>query len=152
MIPEGHLRSPAQAYKDAMLWLERLDRGEIYEIERRKISIPLIGEVKPKVQRRMGDLSQMNSRINHAPSVQTHKRFLDHPEEWECYHSVYREDRKSWPIVSYEEAVKWFKARPHMVIGDFGCGETLLAANVENKVFSFDHVAINLKTAVNCCF
>jgi superfamily II DNA or RNA helicase len=143
VIPEGHLRTPAQAYKDTMLWLERLDRGEIYEIERRKVSIPLIGGVKPNVQRRMGDLSQMNSRINHASSSQTHKRFLDHPEEWECYHSVYREDRKSWPIVPYEEAIKSFKARPDMVIGDFGCGEALLAANVENKVFSFDHVAIN---------
>lgn len=152
VIPEGHLRTPAQAYKDTMLWLERLDRGEIYEIERRKISIPLIGEVKPNVQRRMGDLSQMNSRINHVPSSQTHKRFLDHPEEWECYHSVYREDRKNWPIVPYEEAVKWFKARPHMVIGDFGCGEALLAANVENKVFSFDHVAINENvTACDMC-
>lgn len=37
----GHLRTPAQAYKDAILWLERLDRGEIYEIERRKISLLL---------------------------------------------------------------------------------------------------------------
>ncbi|MGE0198212.1 MAG: DEAD/DEAH box helicase family protein [Simkaniaceae bacterium] len=152
VIPEGHLRTPAQAYKDTMLWLDRLDRGEIYEIERRKISIPLIGEVKPNVQRKMGDLSQMNSRINHAPSSETHKQFLAHPEEWECYHSTYRENRKSWPVVPYEEAVKWFKARPHMVIGDFGCGEALLAANIENKVFSFDHVAINENvTACDMC-
>lgn len=152
IIPEGHLRTPGQAYKDTMLWLERLDRGEVYEIERRKISIPLVGEIKSNVQRRMGDLSQMNVRINQSSSGKTHKRFLDHPEEWECYHSVYREDRKSWPVVPYEEAVKWFKARPHMVIGDFGCGEALLAANVENKVFSFDHVAINENvTACDMC-
>jgi superfamily II DNA or RNA helicase len=152
VILEGHLRTPGQALQDHRLWLERLERGQIYEIERRKISIPLIGEVKPNVQRRMGDLSKMNSRINHALSSQTHRRFLDHPEEWECYHSVYREDRKNWPIVPYEEAVKWFKARPHMVIGDFGCGEALLAANVENKVFSFDHVAINENvTACDMC-
>jgi hypothetical protein len=39
-----------------------------------------------------------------------------------------------------------------MVIGDFGCGEALLAANVENKVFSFDHVAINENvTACDMC-
>lgn len=143
IIPEGYLRTPAQAYKDTMLWLERLDRGEIYDIERRKISIPLVEEIKPNIQKRMGDLSQMNSQINHASSSTTYKRFLNHPEEWEYYHSVYCEDRKSWPIIPYEEAIKWFKARPHMVIGDFGCGEALLAANLENKVFSFDHVAIN---------
>lgn len=152
IIPEGHLRTPAQAYKDAMQWLERLDRGEVYEIERRKISIPLVGEIKPNVQRRMGDLSQMNARINQSLSEKTHKRFLDHPEEWECYHSTYREDRKSWPVVPYEEAVKWFRARPHMIVGDFGCGEALLADNVENKVFSFDHVAINENvTACDMC-
>jgi ubiquinone/menaquinone biosynthesis C-methylase UbiE len=35
---------------------------------------------------------------------------------------------------------------------DFGCGEALLAANVENKVFSFDHVAINENvTACDMC-
>ena len=152
IIPEEHLRTPSQAYKDTMLWLERLERGEIYEIERRKISIPLIGEIKPTIWRKLGDLSQMNSRINHAPSSQTHQRFRDHPDEWECYHSVYREDRKSWPVIPYEEAIKWFKARPHMVIGDFGCGEALLAANIENKVFSFDHVAINEQvTACDMC-
>ena len=39
-----------------------------------------------------------------------------------------------------------------MIIGDFGCGEALLAANIENKVFSFDHVAINENvTACDMC-
>ena len=38
VILEEHIRTPAQAYKDAMQWLERLDRGEVYEIERKKIS------------------------------------------------------------------------------------------------------------------
>lgn len=126
-----------------MLWLERLERGEVYEIERRKISIPLEEEIEPIVRKRLGDLSQMNYRINHATSDQTRHRFKEHPDEWECYHSVYREDRQNWPIVPYEEAIKWFKARPHMIIADFGCGEALLAANIENQVFSFDHVAIN---------
>jgi superfamily II DNA or RNA helicase len=143
IIPEGYLRTPEQAYKDTMLWLERLDRGDVFDIERRKISIPLIEDVKPSVLRKIGNLSQMNFQINHASSSVTHKRFLDHPEEWEYYHFAYREDRKSWPIIPYQEAIKWFKARPHMVIGDFGCGEALLAANLENKIFSLDHVAIN---------
>ena len=58
-----------------MLWLERLERGEVYEIERRKISIPLAEEIEPIVRKRVGDLSQMNYRINHATSDQTHHRF-----------------------------------------------------------------------------
>ncbi len=48
-----------------------------------------------------------------------------------------------WPIVPYEEAIKWFKARSHMIIGDFGCGEALLATSIENQMFSFDLLAIN---------
>ena len=30
-----------------------------------------------------------------------------------------------------------------LVVGDFGCGEALLSKSVRNKVYSFDHVAIN---------
>ncbi len=145
VIPEGLLRTPAQAYKDTMDWLERLERGEVYEVERKKISIPLSDEITVEVRRRFGDLTQMNYRINHEPSKTTHDRFHKDPTEWEHYHASYREDRKSWPVTPYQEAIKWFKARPHMIIGDFGCGEALLAAELENTVHSFDHVAINKK-------
>lgn len=91
----------------------------------------------------------MNYRINHDSSEKTHNRFLQDPTEWEHYHAVYRGDRKSWPVVPYQEAISWFKARPHMVIGDFGCGEALLAQELDNRVFSFDHIAIN-KNVVAC--
>lgn len=149
IIPEGHLRTPAQAYKDSMLWLERLERGEIYEIERRAISIPLSDEIQSTPRKKFGDLSQMNYRINHDTSSKTHERFLKDPTEWVHYHAIYREDRESWTVIPYQEASKWFKARPHMVIADFGCGEALLAAELENKVHSFDHVAIN-ESVVAC--
>jgi hypothetical protein len=29
VVPEGHLRTPAQAYQDVMAWLMRLDAGEV---------------------------------------------------------------------------------------------------------------------------
>jgi hypothetical protein len=143
VIPEGHLRTPAQALKDAMLWLERLERGEVCEIERRPIFIPLSDDVKASTLRRLGDLSQMNQKINHASSEETHARFQKSPDEWECYHSTYREDRKKWEVVPYQEVIKWAKLRPDLVIGDFGCGEAFLAQELENQVHSFDHVAIN---------
>jgi SAM-dependent methyltransferase len=150
VIPEGHLRTPAQAYKDAMLWLERLESGEVYDIERRKIFIPLVDDVKSSVRHRLGDLTQMNSRINRTASTVTHKRFREHPDEWEFYHASYRKDRKDWPVIPYEEAIKWFKVegRWHMVIGDFGCGEAILAASIPNKVYSFDHIAIDQNVVI----
>lgn len=143
IIPEGYLRSPAQAYKDAMLWLERLEHGHIYEVERRPITIPLSDDIKATARRYLGDLSRMNKQINSSSSEQTHERFKKCSDEWEYYHSVYRDDRKKWEVVPYQEAIKWVKPRPHMVIGDFGCGEAFLAKELENQVYSFDYVAIN---------
>jgi hypothetical protein len=34
VVPEGHLRTPAQAYQDVMAWLERLDAGKVEVITR----------------------------------------------------------------------------------------------------------------------
>ena len=143
IIPEGHLRTPAQAYQDTMNWLKRLEEGDLHEIERRKIDLRLSDEVIQKGVRKFGDFSKMNHQLNSTNSATTHKRFQKSPEDWEYYHAMYREARKEWTIVPYQEAIKWCKARPHLVIGDFGCGEALLAKEVENKIYSFDHIAIN---------
>lgn len=126
-----------------MKWLDRLESGNVHEIERRKIDISLSEQQQKVGLRKFGDFSKMNHRLNSSASSTTHQRFLKHPEEWEYYHSLYRETRKEWSVVPYQEAVKWCKVRPHLVIGDFGCGEALLAKELENKVYSFDHVAIN---------
>ena len=76
-------------------------------------------------------------------SANSHKRLAEDPAEWYLYHTLYREARKDWPEVPYETFVRWLSARPHLVVGDFGCGEALLAASLPNTVHSFDHVAIN---------
>jgi superfamily II DNA or RNA helicase len=34
IVPEGHLRTPAQAYQDIMAWLERLETGQVETIAR----------------------------------------------------------------------------------------------------------------------
>jgi hypothetical protein len=143
VIPEGHLRTPSQAYQDVMKWIDRLESGNVHEIARRKIDISLSEQEQKIGFRKFGDFSKMNHRLNSSTSSTTHQRFLKHPEEWEYYHSMYREARKEWSIVPYQEAIKWCKVRPHLVIGDFGCGEALLAKELENKVYSFDHVAID---------
>lgn len=143
VVPEGHLRSPAQAYQDTMNWLKRLEEGKISEIQRRKIHIPLSDTTIRSRERKYGDFSAMNQRINHANSQTTHEHFEKDPKEWEQYHALYREARKEWPITPYEEMITWCKARPSLIIGDFGCGEAKMAEALENTVYSFDHVAIN---------
>jgi hypothetical protein len=148
VVPEGHLRTPAQAYQDVIAWLERLDAGEVQVISRARIVVPLPEDNVADVQhrrRRYGDFSQMNQRWNQGRSEATHERLAANPEEWMQYHTLYREARKDWAVVPYEEMIRWCRQRSGYVIGDFGCGEAKLAEAVSDRhtVHSFDHVAVN---------
>jgi hypothetical protein len=137
VVPEGNLRTPAQAQQDIIDWLARLESGKI----------PLSGEPS-EVERRVaryGDFSRMNNRWYAAGSESTHARLASNPEEWAHYHTMYREIRDSWPVVPYKEEIRWLSEREGLVVGDFGCGEALIAESAKDRhqVRSFDHVAVN---------
>jgi len=148
VVPEGHLRSASQAYQDVMKWLERLDSGEVESIMRRLITVPLptddMAAVKQR-QSRYGDFSRINNTWNRRNSGKTHDVLQQNPEEWEHYHTLYRESRAKWATVPYEELIRWLRDREGLVVGDFGCGEAKVAEAVADRhvVYSFDHVAIN---------
>ena len=148
VVPEGHLRTPAQAYQDVMGWLERLESGQATSISRPKIIVPLPGDNKSDLlrrQHRYGDFSTMNRAWNQSHSHETHERLQKNPEEWEQYHTLYRESRKEWAVIPFEEIIRWCERRSDYVIGDFGCGEAKLAEALSDRhtVYSFDHIAIN---------
>jgi len=149
VVPEGNLRTPAQAQQDIMDWLSRLETGKLTEVERPVIKIPLSGEPSEVARRnaRYGDFSKMNNRWYAAGSEGTHARLAQNPEEWAHYHTMYRQLRESWPVVPFKEEIRWLSepGREGLVVGDFGCGEALLAKAVSDrhKVHSFDHVAID---------
>ena len=99
-----------------------------------------------------GDFTRLNNQINNENSETTNKRMLKDPKEWEEYHRQYRESRKTWSIIPYEEVIirikQLFTSRllSTLQIGDFGCGEAkVMEAFGPERVFSFDHVAINDK-------
>jgi hypothetical protein len=130
-----------------MDWLTRLETGNVTEVQRPVIKIPLSGEPS-EVERRIsryGDFSKMNNRWYASASDSTHARLASNPEEWAHYHTMYRQLRESWPVVPYKEEIRWLTEREGLVVGDFGCGEALIAAAVTDRhqVHSFDHVAIN---------
>jgi ubiquinone/menaquinone biosynthesis C-methylase UbiE len=87
----------------------------------------------------------MNRTWNQGCSETTHARLQANPEEWAHYHTLYREARKDWAVVPYDEMIRWCQQRSGYVIGDFGCGEARLAEAVSDRhtVYSFDHVAVN---------
>jgi hypothetical protein len=149
IVPEGHLRTPAQAYQDVMAWLEKLETG-VQVITRQKIVIPLPDNDPADVQRRQhryGDFSNLNRHWNQTHSEATHERLQANPEEWAHYHTLYRESRKTWTVIPYEEMIRWCQRRSGYTIGDFGCGEAKLAEAVSDRhtVYSFDHIAVNDK-------
>ena len=147
-VPEGNLRTPAQAQRDVMTWLDRLDRGETAQIVRTRITVPLSDSDEAAVARRLrtyGDFSTMNARWNTSRSDTLAQRLSENPEEWEQYHTLYRQSRESWTVVPFQEMVQWAAERQGHIIGDFGCGEALFAKAVSDRhtVHSFDHIAIN---------
>jgi hypothetical protein len=147
VVPEGNLRTPAQAQQDIMDWLTRLETGKVNEIERPVIKIPLSGEPAEVARRvaRYGDFSKMNNRWYSSSSDKTHDRLVSTPEEWAHYHTMYRELRETWPVVPFKEEIRWLSERDGQVVGDFGCGEALIASAVASlhTVHSFDHVAVD---------
>ncbi len=147
IVPEGNLRTPTQAQQDIMDWLGRLETGKMNEIRRSVIKIPLSREPAEVARRlaRYGDFSKMNNRWYASSSDKTHERLAANPEEWAHYHTMYQELRKDWTVVPFQEEIRWLSERDGLVVGDFGCGEALIAAAVTSRhtVHSFDHVAID---------
>jgi hypothetical protein len=163
-LPEKNLVTPQQAAMEAVKWLERLERGEISSVIRRDLNVELTPvEIEYRV-RKYGDFTRLNNQINNENSGTTHERMLRDPREWEEYHRQYREARKGWSIIPYEEIIKRIKQLftsrmlTAVQIGDFGCGEAkIMEAFGPDRVYSFDHVAVNdkviacdMKNVKNC--
>ena len=144
ILPEKNLVTPAQATAEAIRWLERLEQNEISTITRRDLNVKLSPvEIEQRI-RKYGDFEKLNQQINIEKSETTHLRLIKNPEEWLEYHRQYREARKSWSIIPYEEWIRRLKVlSPRLQIGDFGCGEAKIMEEIGDRVKSFDHVAIN---------
>jgi hypothetical protein len=148
VMPEGQLRTESQAFRDLRGWLERLKTGEQKSVIRPKIFVPLPNINPVDVQRRnvqYGDFSRMNARWSNSYSQTTYQRLQENPEEWMQYHTLYQEARKTWSVIPYQEAIKWLQKRSDLVVGDFGCGEAIIAKSLAGKhiIHSFDFIAIN---------
>ncbi len=148
VMPEAQLRTEAQAFRDLRGWLDRLRLGEQRPVTRCKIFVPLPETDPTDTQRRQvryGDFSRINARWNSSYSKTTYQRLQKNPEEWMQYHTLYQEARKTWEVVPYQEAIKWLQKRSGLAVGDFGCGEALIAKELANKhtFYNLDFIAID---------
>ena len=151
VVPEGHLRTEAQAYKDVMSWLERLDKGQVITVARSPVYVNLDNvlvsedDSKEAKKRRLSEFSRMNANWNNSLSKTTADKLSKDDSEWKTYHQLYREAREDWPVIPFEEFIRWALDRVDLEIGDFGCGEALVAKELKGAhiIHSFDHVAVN---------
>jgi superfamily II DNA or RNA helicase len=150
LLPEKNLISAAQASKEAIKWLARLEKGEISCITRRDLNRILLPTEIKKRQTQYGDFTKQNQKINTENSPTTHQRMLKNPEEWHEYHRNYREERKTWRVIPYDEWIKRIKKlSDRFIIGDFGCGEAKVAESIGTRVINLDHVSID-SNVISC--
>jgi superfamily II DNA or RNA helicase len=143
ILPEANLVTAAQATREALNWLKRLERGEISCVTRRDLDIQLTPvEIKSRFAK-YGDFTKLNQNINVSNSDTNHQKFLKNPETWHEYHRLYRVEREKWSVVPYEHWINRIKKfSDSYLIGDFGCGEAKLHEKFGSRIRSFDHVSI----------
>ena len=143
ILPEANLVTAAQATREALNWLKRLERGEISCVTRRDLDVQLTPvEIKSRFAK-YGDFTKLNQNINVSNSDTNHQKFLKNPETWHEYHRLYRVEREKWSVIPYDHWIKRIKKfSDSYLIGDFGCGEAKLHEKFGSRVKSFDHVSI----------
>ena len=144
IIPRKHLVSPETATKAAVNWLKHLENGEFSVVTKRRLDTRLAPvEVKKRLIKYGSDFGEINQKLNVSSSDTIYKKMnADNGEMWEEYHRRLRKIRKTWlvdPLDRITESIQ--KMAKWLPIGDFGCGEAMLADKFPNRVQSFDAVS-----------
>lgn len=89
-----------------------------------------------------GRFRYINEQLYTMTGSEAQKMFHDEPEAFTAYHEGYRSQVAKWPVNPMKRIIKLIMKLPKVVeIGDFGCGEGLLAKAVPHKVHSMDLVS-----------
>lgn len=116
---------------------------EMMEIPREEIECERLEINTQKWQRRKSIISEFNRKGKVTNSGRLHKELIEKSEDWFEYHRARHESMKTWPEIPYEYIASKIKNK-NRVVADFGCGENLMKTFIpNNKVYSFDHVAID---------
>ena len=138
--PENNLVDRDAALKALRDWIKRLEEGKRLDLMR-----PYrIYDLKPQeVKRRIkkyGDFKKFNTKLIMSTSENNFKRIQNDPESWYAYHSALNENKKTWSFDPNEIWIeKISKMKKSFKIGDFGCGEAMIARKFgKPRVQSFD--------------
>ncbi len=147
MIPQEHQVNAETATKSAVDWLKRVENGEFSVVTIRRLDARLAPiEVKKRLKKYGKDFRELNRQINVSKSETIYKQMnAKNGEMWEEYHKRLREVRKTWDVDPLDRIIESIEKLPYGIaskgIGDFGCGEAMLANKFGGNVRSFDAVA-----------
>ena len=87
----------------------------------------------------------LNEKLYTTTSDKAQAMFKDQPQLFELMHRGFANQAETWPVVPVDEALKWIREKfdKNTVIADMGCGDAKIAAELPNKVHSFDFRARN---------
>lgn len=142
----GHLEEISEIEKKKMIdeVIEKLQGKYVMtEIARKDVEFEIGDFDTPEWIRKKSIISEFNRRGKTTNSRRFHNEITENPSEWFEYHKARRESMKSWGEIPYEYIATKIKNK-NRIVADFGCGENLMKTFVpDNKVYSFDHVAID---------
>lgn len=143
----GHLEEISIAEKEKMIdeVVSKLKgKYEMTELERKDVEFDVVEvENNELEERKRSIISEFNQRGKVTNSQRLHRELELTPELWFEYHKARRESMQTWNEIPYEYIASKIKNK-NRVVADFGCGENLMRTFIpNNKVYSFDHVAID---------
>lgn len=96
-----------------------------------------------------GQFRWINEQLYTSESSKAVEMFEDSPEMFQVYHEGFKSQVNSWPQNPVDLMTKFLKSSsPSLVVADIGCGEAKIAECVDQKVHSFDLVAVNDRVTV----
>ena len=142
----GHLEEISSAEKERLIdevVAKLKDKYEMTEIDRKDVEVSEFDDLPIEWHKRESIISDFNRRGKTTNSKRLHKEITCNPEEWYEYHKARHENMKTWNEIPYEYIASKIKNK-NRIVADFGCGENLMKTFIpNNKVYSFDHIAID---------
>ena len=148
VIPQMQFYTRETLYRKSIealkTWKERINSDDILVRQDSGMTVNLEVVTQEEHKARIKSIiSDFNRRGKTTNSKRLHKEITENPEEWYEYHKARHENMKTWDEIPYEYIASNIKNK-NRIVADFGCGENLMKTFIpNNKVYSFDHIAID---------
>jgi len=152
VYPENNLIERDAALKALRDWIKRLQEGKRLDLMRPYRIYDLEPQEIKRRERKYGDFNTFNRKLIMSTSENNHKTIQKDPKSWYAYHSALNENKKTWSFDPNEIWIeKISKMKKSFKIGDFGCGEAMIARKFgKDRVHSFDLHAIDKDLVQEC--